>query len=666
MSFKKIMTIYRKELLEMMRDKRTLFTTILLPVILYPLIFIGFSSLMSRQTVKLEEKGATIAVADSLKNDVSGVIISELNKIQYFRYMAYSKASEQKYLDKDVSAIITLSDSTNANGTVFYKMTVKYDKSSDQGQMLIGKINKAVKNAEQQVVQKELVRRGIDPQIVDIVRMREIDTSTAQKKVGMILGMILPYLLIILLISGAAVVAADLVAGEKERHTLETLLVSSAHRNEIVIGKYLTIITIAMINVLVNLISLFFSAKYMASQGGLETAGVRMPLQGFVVLFLALIPLATLFAAVLLSISTFSRNMKEARSYEQPLLTISMLLAMISFFPAFELNNLMALIPIINISLLFKAVMIGEYHLSHLFITIGSTLVLDIIAIWVTIKLFNSESVLFRTDDDSSLKTVKSNKKTFFSPYYGMIYFVVALIVLFYLGGYMQAQDLGKGLVNTQLLIILLPVLLTLRILKQDTSQILRFKAPRLKELILIPFIAIPAALIVSLLSQLINQLFPFPKEYLEQLGKLFEMKIPVWQQFLIIAVAPGFCEEILFRGFLIRFFEKNGPVVAVVVSALLFATFHLDPFRFLPVLLLGLLLGYLTVRSGSILNSMLSHMINNGFALVITLLAGKGFMKIFFVNADTIRFWVILPAVAIFVCAILLFHKVTQKKELS
>ncbi|HRY83867.1 MAG TPA: ABC transporter permease subunit/CPBP intramembrane protease [Candidatus Cloacimonadota bacterium] len=664
MNFKKVVTVYQKELLEMLRDKRTLFTTILLPVILYPLIFIGFSSLMSRQTVKLEEKGATIAVADSVLSPASALISKELKGIEFFTLLPYNKDSEGMYKDKRVQAIVTIRDSLTLDGIRTYKVSIKFDKSSEQGQMLIAKVNKAMQQAEKQLVETELSSLGLNPQIINIVDIHEKDTSSAQKKVGMILGMILPYLLIILLISGAAVVAADLVAGEKERHTLETLLVSAAHRTEIVLGKYLTIITIAMINVLVNLISLFFSAKYMAAQGGMETSGVKLPLDGFLILFLALIPLATLFAAVLLSISTFSRNMKEARSYEQPILTVSMLLAMISFFPAFELNNLMALIPIINISLLFKAVMIGEYQLRHLWITIGSTLVLDVIAIWTTIKLFNSEKVLFRTDDDSSLKNVRKDKRTFFNSYYGLIYFVIALLLLFYLGGAWQKADLGKGLVQTQLLLILLPVLLVLRVLKLNPKETLRLKAPKLQEIALIPFIAIPAAIIVSMLSQLINSIFPFPSEYLEQLGKLFQMDIPLWQQIIIIAVLPGICEEILFRGFMVRFYEAHGTKVALVVSAVLFAAFHLDPFRFLPVLVLGLLLSWLTLRSGSIYNSMFSHALNNGFALFITIFAGSAWLKPLLQDADNLKTWLLLPAVLVLGLALYLFNKVTATPE--
>lgn len=664
MNFKKALIVYRKELMEMLRDKRTLFTTILLPIILYPLIFVGFSSLMSRQRVKLEEKGATIAIADSLMNESSALIIDDLSSIEHFSFLPYSPVMEKRFEEKDVHAIITISDSVNAENMHLIKLEVRFDNSSDQGQMLIGKLNKNLDATEKKMVEQRLVDQGLNPGILEVVNVVETDISTAQKKLGSILGMILPYLMIILLISGAAVAAADLVAGEKERHTLETLLVSSAQRTEIVIGKYLTIITMSMVNVLANLVSLYFSATYMVSQAGLETAGVSFPLSNFLILFLALIPLATFYAAVLLSISTFSRNMKEAHSYEQPILTISMLLGTISFFPAFELNNLMALVPVINISLLFKAVMIGEYQITPLLITIGSTLLLDVLALWATIKLFNTESVLFRTEDDSSVKGARKNRKAFFNPFNGMIYFLIGLVVIFYLGSYLQGKDLGQGLIQTQLLIIALPVLLILRFLKLDSKKILRLKAPRAAELVLIPFIAIPAAIIVSLLSQIVNMIFPFPSEYLEQLGKLFQMKMPLWQQFLVIAVAPGICEEILFRGFMPRFFEGSSQKAVIVITALLFAAFHLDPFRFLPVFALGLLLGYLTLRSGSIYNSMLSHALNNGMALLAVSFASHPIMKKLSTGGDNLSFWLFAPAILIFVIAIMLFHKITANRE--
>jgi membrane protease YdiL (CAAX protease family) len=206
-------------------------------------------------------------------------------------------------------------------------------------------------------------------------------------------------------------------------------------------------------------------------------------------------------------------------------------------------------------------------------------------------------------------------------------------------------------------------VLFVLKILRLPPKKVLRLQPPRFKEILLVPFIAIPAAILVALLAQVINAIYPFPQQYLENLGKLFDLDIALWQSFLIVAIAPGICEELLFRGMMPRFFEKYGIKVNIVLTAFLFAAFHLDPFRFLPVFLLGLLLGYLTLRSGSIYNSMLSHAINNGLALFITAFASAPWIKIIISSEDNLKYWVAAPALLIFAISFYLFHKVTGDK---
>jgi sodium transport system permease protein len=664
MSFKKTMIVYRKELMEVLRDRRTLFTTFLLPVILYPVLIIGFNAIMSRQMGVLEQTEATIAVRDSVNNPVSQRILQDIGSIENYDFIPAADNAQELYLAKDIQSIITIRDSLNASGLRTYHVYVQYDAADELSTMLYSKMRDALIQTEKGLIEDELQISGINPELLNLIDVRKRDTADSQKKMGMILGRFLPYIMIIMLLTGASVVAADLVAGEKERKTLETLLVAGVSRIDVVIGKYLTIITLAMANLIINLFSISFSMRYMLSQVGLDLAGVGMPIKAIFILLAAMLPLATLFAAILLSISTFSRNMKEARTYEQPILMVSMILAMISFLPAIELNGLMALIPIVNIALLFKAVMINDYQLSHLLITIFSTLILDVIAIWATIKLFSTEGILFRSDDDSgSIKGIKKNKARFFSPYNGLVYFTIALLLLYYLGSYLQSKDLGSGLLQTQFFVILLPVLLVLKILRLPSKKVLRLQPPRFKEILLVPFIAIPAAILVALLAQVINAIYPFPQQYLENLGKLFDLDIALWQSFLIVAIAPGICEELLFRGMMPRFFEKYGMKVNIVLTAFLFAAFHLDPFRFLPVFLLGLLLGYLTLRSGSIYNSMLSHAINNGLALFITAFASAPWIKIIISSEDNLKYWVAAPALLIFAISFYLFHKVTGDK---
>lgn len=666
MNFKKVKVVFQKEFMEVMRDKRTVFTVMILPVILYPILIIGLNAIMMRQTGVLEEKGATVAVSDSIMSAASQAIINELSRIEHYTIIPAAENAQSLYESKDIQAIVSITDSVSASGLNTFKAYIQYDAANERGQLVYSKLKESLKNTEKRMIQEHLEAKSIDPGLLSLINITELDTSSSQRRMGMLLGTFLPYIMIMMLLGGASVVAADLVAGEKERKTLETLLVAAVGRKEIVIGKYLTIITMGMLNLIINLFSVSFSLKYMLSNAGVNMEGAQMPLKAIFILLAAMLPLATLFSAILLSISTFSRNMKEARSYEQPLLLISMMLGMISFLPAIEMNNLMALIPVVNIALLFKAVMVEDYQLSHLFITIISTLILDIAAIWGSIRLFNTEGVLFRTEDDSgSLKGVKKDKRNFFSPYFGLIYFSIALVALFYLGSYMQTKALYKGLIYTQIFIILLPVVLLLRLLKQDLNRTLRLKAPKPLHLLLVIFMAIPAAILAAIIGQLINKIFPFPSHYLENLSQLFKLEIPWWQSFMVIAVAPGICEEILFRGLMPRFFERYGMRINIIITALLFAAFHLDPFRFLPVFLLGLLLGYQTLKSGSIYLSMLSHTVNNGMALVLIRFATVPWMKAYIVSGgEELHYWLAAPALVILTIAIYLFHKYTGGTE--
>ena len=667
MNFKKSLIVFRKELSELLRDRRTLFTNIILPVILYPLLFVGFSAIMSRQAGVIEKKGATIAYTDSLnQRDVKSIamrdsLLAKIKSLDYVTLIPCPKTVQQLYEDKEIQAVLTISDSLTSSGLNTYKVYVQHDASNERGQMVFSKIQTAIKDLEKEVVKQRLVADKIDPEILSLVDVNPRDTSSSQKKMGMYLGMMMPYLVILLLVTGASTVAADLVAGEKERHTLETLLVSSASRQEIVLGKYLTIITMSMINVVINLISLSFSVRYLVAQSGLETSGVKMPVSAFLILLVAMLPLATLFSAILLSISTFSRNMKEARTYEQPIMMVSMLLGMVSFIPSIEFSNLLAMVPVINIALLFKAVMINEFTLAQLLITIFSTVLLDVVAIWITVKLFATESVLFRTEDDASLKSMRKSGKQFFTAQNGIIYFALALGALYYLGGKWQGKDLMSGLLKTQVLIILLPVLVTIRIFKQKPLEVLRLKLPKLKVILPVPFIAVSATVLVSLVAQLINLIYPFPQEYMEQLGGLFKMDTRPWVLFLVVALTPGICEEVLFRGFLFRFFERYGSAKAIVISAALFAVFHLDPFRLLPVFLLGMLLGYLTYRSKSLITSMLSHTVNNALAIFLVTYASEPWLKPFLYGEDEIRYWLAIPALLVLVFSLRWFHSATK-----
>ncbi|HNV93038.1 MAG TPA: CPBP family intramembrane metalloprotease, partial [Candidatus Cloacimonas sp.] len=194
MNFKHTLVIFRKELMEVLRDKRTIFTTFILPIILYPLIIVGFNSVMMRQTKVLEERGATIAVQDSVDNEISHRLIQGLVRIKNYTFLPYNESTKQHYAEKDIQCIVTIRDSLGSEGTQFFKIYITYDKSKDQSRIVYEKLSKQLSKVEKELQQERLQISGLSPDFLNLVDIRERDTSSAQKKMGMFLGMFLPYI----------------------------------------------------------------------------------------------------------------------------------------------------------------------------------------------------------------------------------------------------------------------------------------------------------------------------------------------------------------------------------------------------------------------------------------------------------------------------------------
>jgi len=314
MNFKKIFTIYKKELLDLMRDRRTVLTAVVIPLIMYPLMMIGVSSLMMRQEKKLDNQIATICVIDNVHDENSAKIIQQLENFDKFQIMPYVVGSENLIEDNIAKAIITISDSINSSNYQVIKALISYNAADDKSEKVYRQLKNKLGEVEQILVSERLQKIQIDADILNAVEIIQENIAPPEQMFGLLVGKVLPYMLILLMISGGAVVASDLIAGEKERKTLETILVSAAHRNELVFGKYLTVITISLITVCLNLVSIYFSLHHLLSQVGTNLDGIKLPIGNFALILLLVLPLATLFSAILISISTYSRNIKEAQS----------------------------------------------------------------------------------------------------------------------------------------------------------------------------------------------------------------------------------------------------------------------------------------------------------------------------------------------------------------
>jgi sodium transport system permease protein len=197
--------------------------------------------------------------------------------------------------------------------------------------------------------------------------------------------------------------AIDLTAGEKERGTIETILCSPVSRVHLVLGKFFMVLTASLFTGLLAILSmgLTFAAgkKILESLEPVNDWGLSLAISAKAVIcvFLMMVPLAVLLSAALLAIALFAKSYKEAQSYLSPLTVFVILPAVVSVLPGVELNAGLALIPVLNTSLISKEIVAGTYHWNYIALIFASSCVYAAAALAVAIRLFQREDVLFRT-----------------------------------------------------------------------------------------------------------------------------------------------------------------------------------------------------------------------------------------------------------------------------
>jgi sodium transport system permease protein len=398
MKWNNVRLIYCKEISGAIRDRRTLISMILIPLIFYPLLFlgIGYFTMMGQQ--KSESIPSVVAIRGG--ENAPG-LIERLEKDDKIN-LVYLEKDQQIELNADnASILIIIPEDYNINGSIVEgneTILFQYDSTLNNSQVARKRIEGLMGIYRQQIIQERLERIGVNLDYVQPISEQWQDISPAERKTGSILGMILPYIIVILIFVGAMHSAIDITAGEKERGTLATLLVSQLSRLEIVIGKYFTVITISATSMLLGLLGLsiaFLTPAY--AFGELSVIKIHFSFSTFLLFFLVLAPLVGLASAILLLIGIFARNNKEASTYVTPIYMGAIFLGMISLSQGMELADPMFFIPILNNSFTFKELLMGTIDWGHILSTLLSNTAIAIIALLIAAYLFTRENVLFRS-----------------------------------------------------------------------------------------------------------------------------------------------------------------------------------------------------------------------------------------------------------------------------
>lgn len=391
MKLSTISTIYRKEILDMRRDRRTVVTTVILPIVVFPILvqlvlMTQWENRGKEETVSVAMRGpaASSDLADALKKaDFQIVVKDDL------------RAAVQKKLTAAALEIVG-SEGRAEEIRVYFDFTRRESRRAQR------RIVAVLDNLKDEIIRKEFARLGVKGPALATLSVKPVNTADRKREAGFLWGGMVAYALILFIVTSGMHPAVDMTAGEKERKTMEALLASPAGRYEIVLGKILATTTATIVTGLLNVAGLFLSlrlAHLTHQQRGLMTTPLGgIPLDAAKLGLLALIffPLAVMTASLMVGIAVRAKTFKEGAGYLHYLAFATLFPAIGGMLPGHETNAKLAVIPFFNAIHLIKGVLAGDLSRLAFSIALGSNVLYATVAFYLAVRAFRNESVLLR------------------------------------------------------------------------------------------------------------------------------------------------------------------------------------------------------------------------------------------------------------------------------
>lgn len=403
MRLKHTLIVLKKEVLDIARDKKSLISNILLPIIIMPVLMLlvgsgtkKFTQEMTENiTVALTQESASPEAQEFLKTEIA---IHDENIIVKDPVENPEEAVKQGYVKLVVDLDRDFQEKYEKNEPFTIKILFDDSKSSSGGSVSV--LKRAIEKFNNVTTQKRLEKMGIDPEILTAVVQEEVNMTEGSPG-NMMLSMILPMLIAMLVAVGGIPAATDLVAGEKERMTLEPLLTTRASRLSILLGKYFTINIFTIVSVLSTLAG--FMISYLISPDAItmgmgNVGGVDLPPAAVLLTLAVTVLMGMTFSGIQLAISTFARSFKEGQTYLSMLIFAVMIPSYASMMmQANDIKMYMFTVPVLNTISSLKMILGGVFDYSKLFLALGTSVIYVMLALYLSVIMFKRESVLFRS-----------------------------------------------------------------------------------------------------------------------------------------------------------------------------------------------------------------------------------------------------------------------------
>ncbi|KAA1258411.1 ABC-2 family transporter protein [Rubripirellula obstinata] len=658
-----------KELKETSRDRRTIITLLMMPLLVYPLL----SMAMNRYLLTSDAEAVPYKIG--VENEADGRWVQEILQSpdstppeEVLKSAGGQMAEFELFNTSDTldGKPTTVSDSIS-RGTIDVGIESEGDPKSYRLYAFRGDLRS--QNARRIFVERlqwyqlsQLEKAA--PQVV-APEFEIVDEGEEQNEP--ILATIVPLVLVLMTITGAVYPAIDLTAGERERGTMEALMASPVPRFQVLLAKYFAVVVIAMLTAIANLAAMF-TTLWLGGLLPLLTGSDVFPWLQVLQILGLLVLFSGFFSAVLLSLTSFARSFKEAQAYLIPVMLLSLAPGMLSLLPGVKLSGPLAVAPLINIVMLAREVLSGTVVPAAATMAVISTIGYAAAALSIAAHLFGSDAVT-RTSDQSFASLLKRPKRWTAVPtpqtaamvlaLLVPIYFVCSNVLMKYLSGMrsimlgslddlpldsaVALQSRSMWLSATTLILVfgLIPLLATW-LGRSRLLSTYRLHRPGVLAIVGATIVGLGAWAVAHEAFVIADALGigGLSEKRIADTRKMLEawQIIPPWVLLLTLAVTPAVIEELCFRGFLFSaVLRVMSPLRTILLTSFLFGLFHvltgnaLLIERFVPTFLLGLILGVIAYRTGSVIPGMAMHFVHNGLLEMV----GHYYKQLEFIGAD-------------------------------
>ncbi len=415
MNFRHIVIVFKKEMKDCFRDKKSVISNILLPLILIPAIYFLMNMMIKGNTKEIQENmkigivyQKDISKAEAFTKDS---IVGQ-DKAEIITYTTEEQATES-LMNGNLNCVIIYSDEffNNIEKNIISNVKLKYDSTRNTSQLGMQIISSKLSTLNTNLAQKRLEELNIPKDVLSLIAINVEDayvpvTDNSSNGANEILIVILPMYLATVIVSSGMPLALDLFAGERERNTFEALFSTKANRLSILIGKYISVLVFSIISIFTSFIGLILGIALNPEMftNNVENFNVfsllssmNIPISALLLVLLSSITLAIVFGGIQIAISTYSKSLKGAQTYLSYLVFVGMVPGFMSMsMGAGDMQNFMAFIPVFNTIASIKMVLSGIINYGFLIWGVVTNLVFSgLISAWV-IKMFNKEKIIIR------------------------------------------------------------------------------------------------------------------------------------------------------------------------------------------------------------------------------------------------------------------------------